>query len=247
MADKLQANVERLAADRETLRRFIADASHELRTPLTALKSFNALLLREGDVPRPEEAPASADLLRASAEQIERLDALTQGLLDLSRLDAALSLVASITDDLRPLVERSAAAIRPLMAEKGLTLTFSTPAEPVTATHDPVYLRRAVDNLLNNALKFTPAGGQIQMGMERGEEETEIWVQDDGPGVPADELPQIFHRFFRGRVAAGTEGSGLGLAIVKAVAQAHGGRVEATSPAEESAGTRVSLFLPTRT
>ena len=237
MADKLQANVERLAADREALRRLIADASHELRTPLTALKSFSALLARDSHM---KEAPETADLLHASAEQIVRLEALTQGLVHLSRLDAALSSDELIIDDLHPTLERAAAAFRPLMAEKGLVLSRAIPADPVPALHDPAYLRRAVDNLLSNALKFTPAGGQVLIGLERQGDEIEIWVQDDGPGIPAGEIPQIFDRFFRGSIAAGTEGSGLGLAIVKAVALAHGGRVAA----EGSAGARVSLFLP---
>ena len=121
-----------------------------------------------------------------------------------------------------------------------LVLTSAVPAEPVWAQYDAGYLRRAVDNLLGNALKFTPAGGRVQIGLGEQGDEIEIWVQDDGPGIAAADLPHIFDRFFRGGNAAGTEGSGLGLAIVEAVAQAHGGRVAA----DGSSGTRVSLYLP---
>ncbi len=238
MAEALQANLERLAADREALRRFIADASHELRTPLTALKSFNALLTRES---RLDEAK-TAELQQASGEQIARLDALTQGLLDLSRLNASLSAEEMIVDDLQPIIQRAASVFRPLMAEMGQTLSVSLPADPIPALHDPAYLRRAIDNLLGNALKFTPAGGQISIGLELQGDEIEIWVADDGPGISEEELPQVFDRFYRGRNAAGTEGSGLGLAIVKAVALAHGGRVAA----DGSAGTRISIFVPLR-
>ena len=115
MADQLQKTVERLAADREALRRFIADASHELRTPITALKTFNAIWSWEpGQGERPD-----LEMLQANASQIERLDALTQGLLDLSRLDSELSGVEFVHEDICPLLERAESVIRPLMLEKG--------------------------------------------------------------------------------------------------------------------------------
>lgn len=236
MAERLQTTVEQLKAEQETLRRFIADASHELRTPLTALKSLNTVLLGAPDLAHGPHA----GMMQAGTQQIERLDALTQGLLDLSRLDTELSPGDLICEDLRPLLGRAAAAFRPLMAEKGLELTVDFPAVPALARHDPVYLRRAVDNLLGNALKFTPPGGRVALALERAGGELCVSVTDTGPGIPTDELARIFDRFFRGRAAAGTEGSGLGLAIVQAVARAHSGRVTVDC----SEGCRFTLHLP---
>ncbi len=236
MAERLQATVDRLAADREALRRFIADASHELRTPLTALKTFNAIWSRD---PKMKARPEAA-MLQANAEQIERLDALTQGLLDLSRLDADLSPDDFVCEDVRAPVRRAESAFRPLMEEKGLDLTLDVPEAPAVVSYNLTYLRRAVDNLLNNACKFTPAGGRVSLGLEQGEEEVRIWVHDSGPGIPSDELPYIFDRFYRGGGAAGSEGSGLGLAIVQAVAQAHHGRVTVDC----TSGCRFTLHLP---
>lgn len=237
MAEQLEKTVSQLADDREALRRFIGDASHELRTPLTALKAFSQIWTLS---PRMREQP-EAEMWRASIDQIERLDALTQGLLDLSRLDAHLPGDELAPDDIRPLLEKSRLAIEPLMAEKGLTFEAVLPEVPVVVRHDATFLRRAVDNLLGNALKFTPAGGQVRAGIEADENWVHIWVRDSGPGIPECELPYIFDRFYRGRSAAGTEGSGLGLAIVRAVAETHGGHVTLDS----SDGCCFILHLPT--
>jgi signal transduction histidine kinase len=221
MAEKLETTVGQLAADREALRRFIADASHELRTPLTALKTFGQIWTSRS---RMRDEPEAA-MWRASSEQIERLDALTQGLLDLSRLDADLPEGEFVPEDVRPLLERSRLAFKPLMAEKGLAFEVVLPDAPVVVRHDATFLQRAVDNLISNALKFAPAGGRVDVELEADGAWVRVRVRDSGPGIPEDELSYIFERFYRGRSSAGTEGSGLGLAIVKAVAETHGGHV----------------------
>jgi two-component system sensor histidine kinase BaeS len=236
MAEQLETTVAQLAADREALRRFIADASHELRTPLTALKAFGQIWTSS---PRMRDQPEAA-MWRASSEQIDRLDALTQGLLDLSRLDADLPEGEFVPDDVRPLLERSRLAFEPLMAKKGLAFEVMLPDAPVVVRHDATFLQRAVDNLLGNALKFAPAGGRVQVGLDVDGEWVRIRVRDSGPGISEDELPYIFERFYRGRGSAGTEGSGLGLAIVKAVAETHGGHVTV----ECTDGCCFTVYLP---
>jgi signal transduction histidine kinase len=239
MAEQLETTVAQLAADREALRRFIADASHELRTPLTALKTFGQIWTSS---PRMRDQPEAA-MWRASSEQIDRLDALTQGLLDLSRLDADLPDGEFVPEDVRPLLERSRLAFGPLMARKGLAFEVVLPDEPVVARHDAAFLQRAVDNLLSNALKFAPAGGRVEVGLEAEGDWVRIRVRDSGPGIPEEELPYIFERFYRGRSSAGTEGSGLGLAIVKAVAETHQGKVTV----ECNDGCCFTLHLPAGT
>jgi signal transduction histidine kinase len=236
MAEQLETTVGQLAADREALRRFMADASHELRTPLTALKTFGQIWTSS---PRMRNQPEAA-MWRATSEQINRLDALTQGLLDLSRLDAHLAEGDFISDDLRPLLRRSRLAFEPLMADKGLVFAMALPESQVVARHDPAFLQRAVDNLLGNALKFTPEGGRVSIGLEEDGEWVRIWVRDSGPGIPDSELRYIFDRFYRGPNSAGTEGSGLGLAIVQAVAEAHGGHVAVDC----TQGCCFTMYLP---
>jgi signal transduction histidine kinase len=177
---------------------------------------------------------------RATREQIDRLDALTQGLLDLSRLDANLAEGDFVLEDLRPLLERSRLVFQPLMVEKGLPFTMALPVSQVVVRHDPAFLQRAVDNLLSNALKFSPEGCRVSVGLEEDCEWVRIWVRDTGPGIPESELQVIFDRFYRGRNSAGTEGSGLGLAIVQAVAEAHGGHVTVDC----TQGCCFTLYLP---
>jgi signal transduction histidine kinase len=207
-----------------------------LRTPLTALKTFGQIWTSS---PRMRDQPEAA-MWRASSEQIDRLDALTQGLLDLSRLDADLPDGEFVPEDVRPLLERSRLAFGPLMARKGLAFEVVLPDEPVVARHDAAFLQRAVENLLSNALKFAPAGGRVEVGLEAEGDWVRIRVRDSGPGIPEEELPYIFDRFYRGRSSAGTEGSGLGLAIVKAVAETHQGKVTV----ECNDGCCFTLHLP---
>jgi signal transduction histidine kinase len=129
------------------------------------------------------------------------------------------------------------------MARKGLAFEVVLPDEPVVARHDAAFLQRAVENLLSNALKFAPAGGRVEVGLEAEGDWVRIRVRDSGPGIPEEELPYIFDRFYRGRSSAGTEGSGLGLAIVKAVAETHQGKVTV----ECNDGCCFTLHLPAGT
>ncbi len=106
---------------------------------------------------------------------------------------------------------------------------------------DPAQLRRAIGNLVDNAIKFTPEGGAITIGLQNNADAIELCVQDTGIGIPADDLPQLFSRFHRGRNVANYPGNGLGLAIVRAIVEAHGGSVNA---ANTSPGARFCITLP---
>jgi signal transduction histidine kinase len=234
MADSLQGNIRQLEAERDALRRFIADASHELRTPITALKNFNALL--QG--PAADDPQAQAEFLAESQTQIERLAWITGNLLDLSRLDAGLLELDLGDCDLREVLDAAAAPFRPPAAEKGVTLVLDTPDTPVTMTCDRHRLEMAVGNLVDNALKFTPAGGEIRVSLVRGAERILVRVRDTGAGISPEDLPHIFERFYRGRGET-VPGSGLGLAIVKSIVEAHGGEVSVES--EAGKGTEITL------
>lgn len=236
MADQLQRSFAELEAERDTLRRFVADASHELRTPITALKSFNELL--QG--PAADDAVARAEFLAESQRQIERLEWITSNLLNLSRLDAGLAQLEWGDHDAREIAQAVVAAFRPLASEKGVALQMSAPAAPIALRCDRARIEMALSNLVDNGLKFTPAGGQVHMTLETRPAEIVFVVQDTGPGIAPDDLPRIFDRFYRSRAARGP-GSGLGLAIVKSVALAHGGRVSVTS--EPGRGSRFELIL----
>ncbi len=224
MAGRLEASFAELAAERDALRRFIADASHELRTPITALRSYNELL--QG--PAAGDAAARSEFLLESAGQIQRLEWITGNLLNLSRLEGGLIDLDLRSHDVGELLEAAAAPFRLAAQEKGVALTVQPPAEALTVRCDRPRLEMALANLLDNALKFTPAGGQITLTAQGPGDRVQFVVEDTGIGIlPADQ-PHIFQRFYRGANGEAA-GSGLGLAIVQGIVQAHGGSVSVAS------------------
>jgi signal transduction histidine kinase len=224
MADNLQATIKQLEDERDSLRRFIADASHELRTPITALKNFNTLL--QGSAA--SDPAAQEEFLLESQVQIDRLAWITANLLDLSRLDAGLLELDLDEHDLGEIIESSAAPFEKLAGEKGIDLDIQLPVNPIRITADRPRLEMAIGNLLDNAIKFSPKNGKIKVILESDQDCIIVQVCDTGYGVSPDDLPHIFDRFYRGRVH-NAEGSGLGLSIVKSIVEAHGGIVDVAS------------------
>jgi signal transduction histidine kinase len=237
MAAALEASFAALAAERDALRRFVADASHELRTPITALRTFFDLLL--GGASR--DPAAQQEFLQESQNQIERLERITNNLLNLSRLEGGLIQLRFAVHDLGELLLDAVAPFKPLAGERQIDLRVASPLRPLLIRCDRSQLETALTNLIDNALKFTPAGGQVQVGAELDSTGVCLWVKDSGPGIAADEVAYIFERFHRGRSAT-AGGSGLGLAIVQGVVQAHGGQVEVVS--QVGVGSRFAILLP---
>ena len=227
MADQVEGTI-------TTLRHFIADAAHELYTPLTALHT-------ELELAESRAAAPLADIRRARA-QVTRLEDLTQGLLDLSRVETQ-SMVDVTLIDLGQLVRELSEGYASQADQAGLTLTLDLVDEPIAVRGQPDHLRRAIGNLLDNAIKFTPDGGTIRLGLCQIDRVVAITVEDTGIGIPAEDLAQLFGRFHRGSNASAYPGHGLGLAIVRAIAKAHGGTVQAENT---DRGARFSLRVPLR-
>ena len=248
MAAQLERSFAELAAERDALRRFVADASHELRTPITALKTFSELLLG----PAGEIAATRAEFVQESQRQVHRLEWITSALLKLSRLDAGLTELKSETVDLGELLDQTARPFATRAAEKAITLQVTRLSMPIVVQGSGAYLELALANLLDNGLKFTPAGGTIQLGatiatVEKADAASwvELWVQDTGPGITPADHPYIFERFYRGQqthLSADETGCGLGLAIVQSIVNAHGGEV--TVQSEMGMGSRFVIKLP---
>lgn len=237
MAGRLEASFSDLSAERDALRRFVADASHELRTPITALKNFNDLLLGAAA----DDPVARTEFLAESQVQLGRLEWVTRHLLDLSRLDAGLVALDIASHDVGDLIESTASAFKPLVQEKAIHLSLRPPVPPLEILCDRARVELALCNLLDNAVKFVPVGGRVEIGAESAGQAIRLWVRDNGPGIDPVDLPRIFERFYRGRHAR-PDGSGLGLTIVQSVVQAHGGRVLAES--EPGDGSLFVIELP---
>jgi two-component system OmpR family sensor kinase len=209
----------RLRGALEAQRAFVADAAHELKTPLAALKLQLQLLERaEGGA---ERTAALADL----AAGLDRETRLVHQLLTLARVEPEAAVPsARVQVSLAELV-REAVAEHALLAEaKGIDLGAGAVGEAARTVGDPAALRTLLGNLVDNAIRYTPAGGRVDVSVEEGPEGMVLEVADSGPGIPAGEHARIFDRFYR-LPGADAPGSGLGLAIVKAVADRHGARV----------------------
>jgi signal transduction histidine kinase len=237
MAERLQASFQELGTERDALRRFIADASHELRTPITALKNFNALLIG----PAAGDTAAQSEFLAESEVQIDRLQWITQNLLNLSRIDAGLVHLDRGLCDVSDLMQAAAAPFKALAVDKGIQLNLLLPDPSFCVDCDRPRIELVASNLLDNAVKYTPSGGQIEMGTEKlANGHMRLWVQDSGSGIQGEDLPHIFERFYRGRNVS-SPGSGLGLSIVASLVQAHGGKVWAES--EQGQGAKFFVEL----
>jgi two-component system, OmpR family, sensor kinase len=220
-------------------REFVADASHELRTPLTSILA-NLELLQER-LARDADSDDEQEMVDSALRSSKRMSRLVSDLLLLARADAGRT-GARRECDLAEVATSAVTEIRPVANGHRLTMTEEGPV-PVDANADE--LHRLTVNLLDNAVRHTPAGTEVRVEVERRDGDAVLEVSDDGPGIPSGMERQIFSRFVRGggpADVAGSSGTGLGLAIVKAVATSHGGDVEAgSSPA---GGARFTVRLP---
>jgi heavy metal sensor kinase len=223
----------------ERLRRFTADASHELRTPLAALQSVGEVALQE-DL----DAEAYRDRIGSMLEEAARLTRLVDSLLLLTRADRGSVPIARKDQDLSALVEKAVEDLRVMAEEKGQGLTMEID-RGLRAAVDAEIFRRAVVNVLDNAIKYTPRGGAISVSAKERAGEIVIAVGDSGPGIPDEYQDKVFDRFFRvetDRSGSFPGGAGLGLAIAKWAAEANGGRIELES--RQGPGSAFRIVLP---
>jgi len=236
LATRFNAMLGRLEASRAALddsvraqRQLVADASHELRTPVTSLRTNIEVLLADPDLGEEDRERLLSDVV----EQSEELSGLVGDLIELARGD----LPPGMADETRldGIVAESLARAR----RNSPSITFDAALAPVIVQGIPERLGRAVNNLLDNAARHSPPGGTVEVTVDADG----VRVRDHGLGVPEDELPHVFDRFFRGANTRGQQGSGLGLAIVRQVAEQHRGSVAAANAPD--GGAIFSVRLPT--
>jgi heavy metal sensor kinase len=237
LAETLNAMLDRLQQGVEEKHRLVADASHELRTPLAAMRAELDVSLMGDDI-----SLEGREVLESTREEVDRMSRIVDNLLTLARVDEGRLELLTTHVDLRDAVEGAARPLRTLAKAKQVQLEVD--GESAEARADPQRLHQALTNFIENAIKFTQAGGEVSVTAWRRNGEVGVTVRDNGPGVPADARAHIFDRFYRADPARRRKGSGsgLGLAICREIAEAHHGRVWVES--EQGEGSSFSLSLP---
>ncbi len=230
MLDRLEAGV-------SAKRQLIADASHELRTPLAAMRAELDVSLRQD-----ERSAADRAVLESVREDVDRMSRTVNNLLTLSRADEGQLELMRSELDLLEVARTASGSLQPLADAKGVYLVLTGGPGPTEG--DPHRIRQAITNLIENAVEFTPAGGQVTVSTWSEAGEVGVTVADSGPGIAPEERDRVFDRFYRVEPSRSrrTGGSGLGLAICVEIAAAHGGRIWLDT--QEGSGSRFSFALP---
>nr|WP_157872803.1 HAMP domain-containing sensor histidine kinase [Desulfoscipio gibsoniae] len=229
----LRESFRSLAAERDTAQRFAADAAHELKTPVTTLRAYHELIT--------ENPERLKQVLPAQGRQIERMENIISGLLQLANLSEGSGLMLQPAD-LREAIHRLAPVYQALAEDSGHHLTTTCPDSPVPVLLDQRLLELALNNLMDNAGKYTPPGGQLTLTLQVDTRSAVITVKDTGKGIAPEEMPFIFERFQRGVDTQSIPGTGLGLAIAREAVQRLGGTITADS--EAGRGTQFVIHLP---
>jgi two-component system, OmpR family, sensor histidine kinase MprB len=228
LARSFNTTLEALESSVEAQRQLVADASHELRTPLASLRTNIQVLARANGMPGDERERLMRDLVL----ELDELTALVGDVVDLARGAQP----GALTQELR--LDELAAACVDKARRRSPGVEFAEALEPAVVRGDPDRLGRAIDNLLDNAAKWNAVGAPVEVALQNGR----LRVRDHGPGIPAEDLPRVFDRFYRASDARGLPGSGLGLAIVRQVAESHGASVTASNA--NGGGARLELAFP---
>ncbi len=225
LVETLNDMLARIEQSFEAQRRFTADASHELRSPLSRLRAELEVTLR-----RARERGEYEDVLRSCLGEVERLSRLTDELLMLARLDAGGPPETPRSVALTSILQEAVKRLGPEALHRNVALVMDTSPE-LTVNVAPAALSHVVANVLDNAVKFSPLGGEVRVGVSVEGSAAVVAVSDTGPGITEDEIPRLFERFYRGSAARHMEvpGVGLGLAICRALVEGQGGRISVNS------------------
>ena len=218
-------------AEKDKLKALIGDISHQTKTPIANLLLYTQLL---------SEQPGNTAFLDALEGQTKKLQSLIEALVKTSRLESGVIALHPVPGKLLPMLESAVSQLAPKAAAKKIQISLEATA--ADAVFDPKWTEEAIYNLLDNAVKYTPAGGAVRVTVKAYQMFSAIHVSDTGPGIPEEEQPRVFQRFYRGAEHAEEEGVGIGLYLVRQIAEGQGGYVKVSS--QMGVGSTFSLYLP---
>lgn len=223
-----------LQEEKDKIKTLIADISHQTKTPVANILLYTQLLAEQ------DLSPEGRNCAAALEEQVEKLRTLVDALVKTSRLEVGILALHPKAGPLAPMLEDATAQFAPKAAEKEITLTL--PPTDTSAVFDPKWTAEAVCNLLDNAVKYTSAGGTVTVEVIPYQMFCRINVTDNGPGIPETEKEKVFQRFYRSPTAYETEGVGIGLYLARQIAEGQGGYIKVAS--RPGLGSCFSLYLP---
>ena len=218
-------------AEKHKLKALIGDISHQTKTPIANILLYTQLLM---------EQPGNTACLDALEGQTKKLQSLIEALVKTSRLESGVIALHPMPGKLLPMLESAVSQLAPKAAAKKIQISLEATA--ADAVFDPKWTEEALYNLLDNAVKYTPAGGAVRVTATAYQMFSAIHVSDTGPGIPEEEQPRVFQRFYRGAEHAEEEGVGIGLYLVRQIAEGQGGYVKVSS--QVGSGSTFSLYLP---
>ena len=221
-------------AEKDKIKTLIADISHQTKTPIANILLYTQLLREQ---PLPEESQPCVDSLES---QSRKLQSLIDALVKISRLESGIIALRPLAGNLASVIQSAIFQLAPKAEEKGISIV----AESIDAegVFDPKWTEEAIFNLLDNAVKYTPSGGEVSISVTSYELFSAVHIRDTGPGIPEEEQPKVFQRFYRGMEHQTEEGVGIGLYLVRQIAEGQGGYVKVTS--EKDKGSTFSLYMP---
>ena len=218
-------------AEKDKLKALIGDISHQTKTPIANILLYTQLLM---------EQPGNRACLDALEGQTRKLQSLIDALVKTSRLESGVIALHPVSGKLLPMLESAVSQLVPKAAAKKIQISLEATA--ADAVFDPKWTEEALYNLLDNAVKYTPAGGAVRVTVTAYQMFSAIHVSDTGPGIAEEEQPQVFQRFYRGAEHAEEEGVGIGLYLVRQIAEGQGGYVKVSS--QPGVGSTFSMYLP---